>query len=126
MNVDRTVFTNSADIILETTNGHSNHIWINTARRTIYTGMGAGDSKLLYKYYENADEFISWIVLYTQQRDGDGDSPLFRCIKGNQLLWEGILHPDNMGVDEIFDRVRSLDETTAVWLLSGGDIYGDE
>jgi hypothetical protein len=31
-----------------------------------------------------------------------------------------------MSVDEIFDRVRSLDETTAVWLLSGGDIYGDE
>ena len=119
--VDRQVFTNSADIILETTNGNSNHIWINTARRTIYTGMDAGDSKLLYRYYEDFDRFISWIVFYTQLYDSDRETPLYRCIKGNQLLWEGILHPDNMDVDEILDRVQSLDEDTAKWLLSGGD-----
>jgi hypothetical protein len=87
MNVDRSVFTNSADIILETTNGNSNHIWINTAKRTIYTGMEAGDSKLLYRYYENDDEFIRWVVLYTQLRDEDRDTPLYRCIKGNRLLF---------------------------------------
>ena len=125
MNADREVFTNRADIILETTNGNSNHIWINTARRTLYIGMDAGDSKVLYRYYEERDRFISWIVLYTQLRDEDRDTPLYRCIKGNQLLWNNILHPDNMEVDEIFDRVQSLDEETANKMLSDRTIFGD-
>lgn len=118
MQVDRQVFTNSADIILETTNGNSNHIWINTARRTIYTGMDAGDSKLLYRYYEDFDRFISWIVFYTQLYDSDKETPLYRCIKGNQLLFEGIMHPSRMEACDIYDRVRSIDEDVAEQMLS--------
>lgn len=118
MQVDRQVFTNSADIILETTNGNSNHIWINTARRTIYTGMDAGDSKLLYRYYEDFDRFISWIVFYTQLYDSDRETPLYRCIKGNQLLFEGIMHPSRMEACDIYDRVRSIDEDVAEQMLS--------
>jgi hypothetical protein len=113
MNVDREVFTNSADIIFETTNGTANHIWVNTARQSIYTGMGAGDSKIIYKYYLNRDDFISWIVLFTQQLD-EGDTPYYRCIKGNRIIQEQILTED---ADDIYDRVLSLDEATAARMI---------
>ena len=115
MTDDREVFTNSADIIFETTNGTANHIWINIAKRNIYTGLGAGDSRLLYRHYTVPDDFISWIVLFSQQL-GDGDTPYYRCIKGNKILQEQILVED---IDDIYDRVRSLDEDTAAKMIGG-------
>lgn len=110
--MDRDVLARQADIIFETTNGTNNHVWINTYKRTIYTGTGAGNKQVLYRYFEDSDEFISYIVMLSQQHSNF--NPTYRCVKGNEYLWDSIACMD---ADEIFDRVRSVNEEVANSLL---------
>jgi hypothetical protein len=110
--MDRDVLYKGADLVFETTSGTNNHIWIRCNDKKMWIGSGAGDSKLLYRYYEDADEIISWICLYSQSMTDD--SPTYRCIKGNLLLSNMLSLLDS---DDIYYRVLALDEQQAQQMI---------
>jgi hypothetical protein len=106
--MDRDVLYNGADLVFETCNGTNNHIWIRCNEKKMWVGSDRGDSKLLYRYYEDADELISWICLYSQS--SIENSPTYRCVKGNEFLSKLL---SSLDIDDIYYRVLALDEETA-------------